>query len=178
MEERESALAQKETDRFAEYEKKTKALEERENALSQKDADRSAEWDEKMKSLKEREASSAQEAEKRTASYDEKLKDLQDREAALAKREEESKASTGGSGKESTPGDDKAQAKRESEIQQKLDDISSAEQKLASDRAALEKSKSFIFICFRAQLLSFTPTFCTIFIHKFPSISLYYTFTF
>jgi len=142
LEERESALAQKETDRFAEYEKKTKALEERENALSQKDADRSAEWDEKMKSLKEREASSAQEAEKRTASYDEKLKDLQDREAALAKREEESKASTGGSGKESTPGDDKAQAKRESEIQQKLDDISSAEQKLASDRAALEKSKS------------------------------------
>jgi hypothetical protein len=126
----------------ADVEAKLKALEERENALAQKEADRSAEWDEKMKAVKEREASSTQEEEKRTANYDEKLKELQDREAALAKREEESKASAGGSGKESTPGDDKAQAKRESEIQQKLDDISSAEQKLASDRAALEKSKS------------------------------------
>ncbi|KAM0695612.1 hypothetical protein Q7P36_004094 [Cladosporium allicinum] len=126
----------------ADVEAKLKALEERENALAQKEADRSAEWDEKMKAVKEREASSTQEEEKRTANYDGKLKELQDREAALAKREEESKASAGGSGKESTPGDDKAQAKRESEIQRKLDDISSAEQKLASDRAALEKSKS------------------------------------
>jgi hypothetical protein len=126
----------------ADTEAKLKALEERENALTQKENDRSAEWDEKMKALKEREASSAQEEEKRTASYDGRLKDLQDREAAIAKREDELKASDGGPGKGSTPTDDDAQAKRESDIQRKLDDLSSAEQKLASDRAALEKSKS------------------------------------
>jgi flagellar biosynthesis GTPase FlhF len=89
LEERESALAKKETDLSAEHDEKTKALEERDHALQQKDTDRSAEWDEKMKTLKEREASSAQEEEERTASYDKKLKELQDREAALAKREEE-----------------------------------------------------------------------------------------
>jgi chromosome segregation ATPase len=126
----------------ADVEAKMKALEERENALAQKETDRSAEWDEKMKTVKGREASLAQEEEKRTASYDERLKDLQDREAALAKREEETKASKGRPDKDSTPADDEAQAKRESEIQRKLDDLKSAEQRLASDRAALEKSKS------------------------------------
>jgi hypothetical protein len=140
LEERENALTQKEADRSAEL----KTLEERESALTQKETDRSAEWDEKMQAVKERETSSAQEEEKRTASYDERLKDLQDREAALAKREEEAKASDGGSDSGGKPNDDEAQAqaKRESDIQQKLDDLSSAEQKLASDRAALEKSKS------------------------------------
>jgi hypothetical protein len=142
LEERESALAKKETDLSAEHDEKTKALEERDHALQQKDTDRSAEWDEKMKTLKEREASSAQEEEERTASYDKKLKELQDREAALAKREEELNASNGGSDKGSTSTDDDAQAKRESDMQRKLDELSSVEQKLASDRAALEKSKS------------------------------------
>jgi hypothetical protein len=92
--------------------------------------------------LKEREASSAQEEEKQTASYDKRLKERQDREAALAKRDEESKASKSGSGKGSTSADDGAQAKKEIDLQRKLDDISVAEQKLTSDRAALEKSKS------------------------------------
>jgi hypothetical protein len=142
LEERESALAQKETDRSTDVEAKLKASEERENALTQKETDRSAEWDEKMKAVKEREASSAQEEEKRTASYDERLKDLQDREAALAKREEEARAPDGGSDSDGKANDDEAQAKRESEIQQKLDELSSSEQKLASDQAALERSKS------------------------------------
>lgn len=126
---------------LADFDAKLKALEEREAALTQKDNDRSAEWDKKMKEVQDRQASSAQEEKDRAASYEKKLKDLQAREAELAKKEEQAKSSKGGAGHASKP-DNGDQAKKEAEIQRKLDDLKSTEQKVGADRAALDKTMS------------------------------------
>jgi colicin import membrane protein len=125
----------------ADYDKKVKALDERDHALASKEQARSTEWDDKMKDLQERQAKSAREEEERTASYDRKLKDLQDREAALSRQKEEDKLSNDKTSEDKNPNDNEAQAQREADLQRKLDDLSSAEQKLAFDRAALQKSQ-------------------------------------
>lgn len=126
----------------ADYDEKLKALEERDNALAEKDQARSTEWDDKMKDLQDRQAKSAREEEERTANYDRKLKDLQDREAALSRQNEEAKSSNDKTSEDNKSNDNEARAQREADFQRKLDELSSAEQKLAFDRAALQKSQS------------------------------------
>ena len=123
------------------YDKKLKALEERDNALAEKEQARSTEWDHKMKDLQDRQAKSVREEEERTASYDRKLKDLQDREAALSQQKEEAKPSNDKTSEHNKSNDNEAQAQREADLQRKIDDLSSAEQKLTFDRAALQKSQ-------------------------------------
>lgn len=97
--------------------------------MTQKDNDRSAEWDKKMKELQERQEASAKDEKERSATYDKKLKDLQAREDQLAKGKQ-----GGNAGKE--------QSGKDADAQRKLDDLKSTEQKIAADRAALEKSKN------------------------------------
>lgn len=126
----------------ADFDAKLKALKERDNALAEKEQARSTEWDEKMKDLQDREAKSVRDEEERTAGYDRKLKDLQDREAELSRQEEEAKSSKEETSENPKPDDREAQAQEEADIQRRLDDLSSAEQKLAADRAALQKSQS------------------------------------
>lgn len=118
------------------FDAKLKALEERENSLAQKDKDLSTEWDRKMKELQDRQASSAKEEEDRASAYNQKLKDLQAREDAVS-QQQKSKSPESRSDKAS---DDQAQ--RESDLQRKLDALSSGEQKLAADRAAFQKAQS------------------------------------
>lgn len=122
----------------ANFDSKLKALEDREAVLTKKDEDRSAEWDKKMKELQDRQESSAKDEKDRAATYDKKLKDLQAREDELAKKEEQAKGkadkSIGDAGKD--------QAGKDVDTQRKLDDLKSTEQKVAADRAALEKSKN------------------------------------
>ncbi|RYZ78216.1 MAG: DUF1016 family protein, partial [Proteobacteria bacterium] len=126
----------------ADFDAKLKALEEREIALSEKGQTRSTEWDAKMKELQDRQAKLAKEEEERTASYDRKLKDLQGRESALSRQQDEAKSSKEKTRDDNKSDGDEAQTKKEAEIQRKLDELSSAEQKLAADRAALQKSQS------------------------------------
>ena len=126
----------------ADFDVRLQALEERDNALAEKEQTRSKEWDDKMKDLQDRQAQSARDEEERTAGYDRKLKDLQDRETALSRQEEEAKSSKDKTSESNTPDDKEAQNQREADIQRRLDDLNSAEQKLAADRAALQKSQS------------------------------------
>lgn len=122
-----------------------KALEDREAALAQKDDERSAEWEKKMKEVQERQDALAQEEKDRAESYEKKLRELQSREDELAKKEEQ-KSAESGSSEADKPGedDDKVQAEKEheAEIQRRLDDLKSTEQKIAADRASLGKSKA------------------------------------
>ena len=137
----------------ADFDSKLKALEDREATLTQKDADRSAEWEKKMKEVQDRQDSLAKEEKDRAESYEKRLQELQSREAEVAKKEEQQKSAESGSNepdktsqadKRSEDNDSKAQAEKEKEeeIQRKLDDLKSTEQKIAADRASLGKSKA------------------------------------
>ncbi|KAM0713459.1 hypothetical protein Q7P37_010421 [Cladosporium fusiforme] len=126
----------------ADFDAKLKALEEREAALTKKDSDRSAGWDQKMKEVQDRQESIAQEEKDRAASYEKKLKDLQAREAELSKKQEQQAKSSkdvAGNQKDSNKDD---QTKKEADLQRKLDDLKTTEQKVAADRAAVDKAKS------------------------------------
>jgi hypothetical protein len=118
-------------------------LEDREATLTQKDDDRSAEWDKKMREVQERQDALAKEEKERAESYEKRLQ-----EAEVAKKEEEQKSQGGDSSEATKPSEDdeKAQAEKEkekeAEIQRKLDDLKSTEQKIAADRASLGKSKA------------------------------------
>lgn len=94
-----------------------------------------------MRELQGLQDSNAKEEKDRAASYEKKLKDLQTREAERARKEQQSKSSKGGAGnvKDTDKGD---QAKKEADIQRKLDDLKSTEEKVAADRAALDKARS------------------------------------
>ena len=126
----------------ADWDAKLKVLEERDGALAEKEKTRSTEWNDKMKDLQDRQAKSAKEEEERTASYDRMLKELRDREAAVSRQEEEGKISKDKTNEIDKSNDNGAQAQKEADPQRRMDDLSSAEQKLASDRAALQKSES------------------------------------
>jgi len=116
--------------------------------LTQKDNERSAEWDKKMKEVQERQDALAKEEKERAESYEKRLQELQSREAEVAKKEEQQKSRGGNSSEAAKPSEDdkKAQAEKEkekeAEIQRKLDDLKSTEQKIAADRASLGKSKA------------------------------------
>jgi len=122
-----------------------KSLQDRGTAVAQKDQDRSAEWDRKMKEVQDRQEAFAKEEKERAESYERRLKDLQAREDELAKREEQERSSKvvaddqKGAAEEAASGE---QAKKEAEIQRKLDDLKLIEQKVAADCAALDKSRT------------------------------------
>lgn len=102
-----------------------------------------------MKEVQDRQDALAKEEKDRAESYERKLQELQSREAELAKKEEQ-KSSKGGSGELGTPSENgdnaSAEAEKEkekdAEIQRKLDDLKTTEQKIAADRASLGKSKA------------------------------------
>jgi chromosome segregation ATPase len=98
-----------------------------------------------MKEVQERQDALAQEEKDRAESYEEKLRELQSREAELAKKEEEKSAQSGAS-EGDKPGEDDGMAQagkeQEADIQRKLDDLKSTEQKIAADRASLGKCKT------------------------------------
>jgi chromosome segregation ATPase len=113
--------------------------------LGQKDDERAAEWEKKMKEVQERQDALAQEENDRAESYKQKLQELQSREAGLANKEEQKSAESGASEGDKLGEDDgKAQTEKEQEadIQRKLDDLKSTEQKIAADRASLGKCKT------------------------------------
>jgi chromosome segregation ATPase len=95
-----------------------------------------------MKDLQDRDSKSVKDEEKRTADFDQKLKALQDREAALSRQENEAKSSGGETNKDDTSSESEKQSQREADIQRKLDDLKSAEQRLAADRAELQKAQN------------------------------------
>lgn len=91
-----------------------------------------------MRELQDRQASSAKEEEDRASAYNQKLKDLQAREDAVSQQQKS--ANKPPESKSDNASDDQAQ--RESDLQRKLDALSSGEQKLAADRAAFQKAQS------------------------------------
>jgi DNA repair exonuclease SbcCD ATPase subunit len=92
--------------------------------------------------VQDRQEALVKEEKERAESYEQKLKDLQAREEKLAKREEQDRSSNAatddgkGAEEDDTSGE---QAKKEADIQGKLDDLRLTEQKVAADRAALDK---------------------------------------
>jgi chromosome segregation ATPase len=141
-----TSLTREENHSASGFDSKLKSLEDRGNTIAQKDQDRSAEWDEKMKEVQDRQEALVQEEKDRAAIYEQKLKDLQAREDEVAKREEQDGSSKAAADSNNNKEFDKeasnAQAKREAEIQRKLDDLKLTEQKVAADRAALDKSRT------------------------------------
>lgn len=97
-----------------------------------------------MGEVQEQQESLAQDEKDRAESYEKKLQDLQTREAEVAQKEEQQKSTEGDASETIKPSDDdgEAQADKDADIQRKLDDIQSTEQKIAADRASLGKSKA------------------------------------
>ncbi|GAB7327356.1 hypothetical protein MBLNU13_g11229t1 [Cladosporium sp. NU13] len=134
----------------ADFNSKLKALEDREAALAHKDGQRSSEWEKKMKEVQERQHVLAQEEKDRAESYEKKLQEIHSREAELAKKEEsespesDSRENDPGVNSNETQAEEvkEAEREREADIQRKLDDLKSTEQKIAADRASLGKSKA------------------------------------
>ena len=149
-----TSLTREENHGASGFDSKLKSLEDRGTTLAQKDQDRSAEWDKKMKEVQDRQEALAKEEKERAESYEQKLKDLQAREDELAKREEQERSSKAdsdnGKGLMAAADNDmgseedaeKVQAKKEADIQRKLDDLKLTEQKVAADRAALDQSRT------------------------------------
>jgi len=142
LEERNNALAEKEQVRSKEWDDKMKDLQDRESALKDEEQTRSKDWDDKMKDLQDRDSKSVKDEEKRTADFDQKLKALQDREAALSRQEDEANSSGGKTNKHDMSSESEEQSQKEADIQRKLDDLKSAEQRLAADRAELQKAQN------------------------------------
>jgi len=97
-----------------------------------------------MKEVQDRQDALVQEEKERAENYERRMKDLQAREEKLAEREKQdiSSKAAADDGERSQKDASNAHARKEADIQHKLDDLKLTEQKVAADRAALDKSRT------------------------------------